>query len=180
MDRISASERLRELGELEALYLEELADVMSTAGQHTAELEVVRDRLSTILVRAGQDAEAIPHLAELYEARFARADPQTPAVGLRWLSAVLRSPNQQGVAQVVVRLSETTTDESFRGEIVATISRYADSEATVVDADRTRRLISALRTVRGDILGEAWSKLLDRVAARLALGESRPGERGTP
>lgn len=180
VDRISASERLRELGELEALYLEELAGVMSTAGQHTAELEVVRDRLSTILVRAGQDAEAIPHLAELYEARFARADPQTQAVGLRWLSAVLRSPNQQGVAQVVVRLSETTTDESFRGEIVATISRYADSEATVVDADRTRRLISALRTVRGDILGEAWSKLLDRVAARLALGESRPGERGTP
>ena len=176
-DRIRASERLRELPDLEVRYLEELANEMFTAGENTPNLETVRERLSTILIASGRDAEAIPHLRELYEMRLSRSDPRAFAVGLQWLEAVLRAPNQQGIADVITRVRKGTDDEAVRIEIVDIVSRRVDSPTVVADSDRARRLLAELRSVDTELLGDTWVQLLERFGARVeSAGRTSPAD----
>ncbi len=166
-DRIRAAERLREMPDLSVKYLDELAGILATSGDHAAELDAVRDRLATTLVAAGKDGEAVPHLRALYEMRLTRADGAAQATGLRWLESVLRSPNPQGAAEVVVRLGEATGAEPVKVEIIRTVAQYLEIPAAVADADRSRKLLAELRTVPSDLLGDPWTQLLQRFAAQL-------------
>jgi len=166
-DRIRAAERLREMPDLSVKYLDELAGILATSGDHAAELDAVRDRLATTLVAAGKDGEAVPHLRALYEMRLTRADGAAQAAGLRWLESALRSPNPQGAAEVIVRLGEATGAEPVKAEIIRTVAQYLETPAAVADADRSRKLLAELRTVPSDLLGDPWTQLLQRFAAQL-------------
>ncbi len=179
-DRIRAAERLREMPDLSVKYLDELAGILATSGDHAAELDAVRDRLATTLVAAGKDAEAVPHLRALYEMRLTRADGAAQATGLRWLESALRSSNPQGTAEVIVRLGEATGAEPVKAEIIRTVAQYLETPAAVADADRSRKLLAELRTVPSDLLGDPWTQLLQRFAAQLEPKERPAAPPGSP
>lgn len=166
-DRIRAAERLREMPDFSVKYLEELAGALATSGDHVAELEAVRERLAATLVASTKDAEAVPHLRALYEMRLTRVDGAAQTTGLRWLESVLRSSNPQGAAEVIVRLGEASGAEPVKTEIIRTVALYLESPATVADTERIRKLLTELRTVPSDLLGDPWTQLLQRFAAQL-------------
>ncbi len=178
-DQIKASERLRDMPELEAEYLNELADSLSASNGHTRELETVRDRLATIHLERGKYAEAVPHLRDLYQLRLARADGGAFESGLRWLDAALRSPTQHDVADVVTELSASFKGEQA-GEIVETVQRYLESEELIGEPDRAREILSDLQSVPADSLPPAWGQLLQRVADRLAPEDEKATQDSSP
>ncbi len=173
-DRIRAAERLRETPDLAVRYLEELVIALAASGNHLAELDAVRDRLSAILIAAGKDAEAATHLRELFAARLSRGDPTAKAAGLRWLEATLRTPSAAGLAQVIVRLAETTDETSMKADIIRAIAAFAETPPAPVDAERGRRLLAELRAVPQDLFGDAWSPLLAKIAQHLEPREKEP------
>lgn len=173
-DRIRTAERLRDVPDLETKYLAELIASLSASGEDGPELDELRDRLSTILVAAGRPAEALPHLRDLYEAAASRSRPDAAAIGIRWLEAALHSPTHQGVGEVVTRLAQAGTDDTWKTKIMDTIARYFESADAIADADRTRRLVVDLRSVSAELLGERWKTLIAEWTVRFEV----PGARG--
>ncbi len=55
--------------------------------------------------------------------------------------------------------------------MVDRVSAYVESEEMIADAERTHALLADLRNLSTDVLGEAWMRLLERVAARLEAGD---------
>jgi len=166
-DRIRVAERLREMPDLLAKFLEDLAGALATSGDHVAELDAVRERLVTTLVASSKDAEAVPHLRALYEMRLARADGSGQATGLRWLESSMRSSNPQGSVEVIVRLGEASDAEPVKADIIRAVAQYMETPAALADAERGRRLLAELRTVPSDLLGDPWTQLLQRFSAQL-------------
>jgi HEAT repeat protein len=173
-EQIRATERLRELPELEARYLDELETSLEASGNHKAALQDVRQRLVQLLVAAGKHAEAVPHLRDLYEASAARSDPQTWSIGLRWLDAVLKTPSQQGLADLIMRLGRSASDDDQRAKIVAAVRAYVESPAIAGDPDRARRLSADLATVDAAGLGSGWKDLLAALDSRLKSANTGP------
>ena len=166
-DRIRAAERLREMPDLSVKYLEDLASALATSGDRVAELDAVRELLVAVLVALSKDAEAVPHLRALYEARLARADGSAQATGLRWLESAMRGSNPQGVADVVVRLGEASGAGPVKAEIIQTVGQYLENSSAAADSERSRKLLAELRTVPSDLLGDPWTTVVQKFAAQL-------------
>ncbi len=173
-DRIKAAERLREMPEAEVRYLKELADTLAGANGTGGDLETVLDRLSTVLVAEGHFPEAVPYLRSLCELRAIRSDEEAFKCGLRLLDAVLRDPTAVGLCELLQRLAAEAADAAARTRVVTHVSDYLESDAVVADTERTQSLIADLRTVPTDILGESWSQMLERAAARFESDGKEP------
>lgn len=176
--RMRVTDRLCETPESAVKYMEELAASLAAGPDHFAELDALRDRLAAALESLGRDAEAVPHVREMYAARASRGDPSAAAVGLRWLNAVLKSPVQAGLGELVSRLSASTSDPARRAEILQTIRAAFDSPALIADAERSRRFLTELRSVSVEPLGEEWTQLLQQFSSELETrnreAESKP------
>lgn len=179
-ERVQSAERLREMPDLEARYLIELAEGLSTANATDAGVEeTVYDRLSTILVAQGNHGEAASYLRELYELCGGRGNDAGATVGLRWLEAALRAPGPARAGEVVVKLA-TEADEDARGQIIGAVAAYFDELVTVADSDRVGMLLDDLKTVPPDALGEAWTQLLSEMESRLGNDTAPPAPDSPP
>lgn len=165
-ERIAAARRLREWPDLETQYTEQLANVLATAGEYNENLETLRDRLAILAIKAGKYEEAIPHLRELYAMRFGHQDPRAVDDGIRWINAVLKSPEMQNLSQVVVRVGEGSSDPSIRNRVVDAIRDYVEATDLTVDTKRSARLLIELRSVNKELFGDAWTKLLAEIEAK--------------
>lgn len=165
-DRVRAAERLRETPELHEKYLEELANVLSMSPANSAELETVRERLSNVLVTAGKFSDAVPHLRELYEMRFACSDGTAAAIGIRWLETTLKSLSHKGLGEVITRLAEGCDDAATKSRIMQTVSQFLESPGSSQDAERSRKLVAELQSVPSDLMGESWGLMVRNFAAR--------------
>jgi HEAT repeat protein len=165
-ERVRAAERLRDMPELEARYLNELADGFPSANGNAAELEAIRDRLAAIHLERGNHAEAVPYLRDLYQMRMGRGDAIELESGLRWLDAVLHGTARQDAADVITQLAA-----SFEGEqamqIVEAVRSFLDAEELTADPAATREVLTQLREVPADSLPPAWAELLQRISDRL-------------
>jgi len=177
-ERMRVIDRLRGTPDFAVKYMEELAASLSAGPNHVAELDALRDRLSAALVNLGRDAEAAPHLREMYTVRASRGDPSAAAVGLRWLNAVLNSPTSSGLGELVSRLLATTSDPARQTEIFQAIQGTFESPALTADAERSRRFLTELRSVSAEPLSGEWTQLLQRlsseVESRNKQAESKP------
>jgi HEAT repeat protein len=178
-DQIRASERLRDMPEIEARYLAELADAVSAPNGDAEELLTLRERLATIHLERGSYAEAVPHLREVYRMRQARGSGRAAEAGLRWLDATLKSATQHDVVDVITQLCE-----SFGGEqahaVVEVVREYLESEELLADPERTRVLLADLQSVSSDCLPPAWGELLQHTADRLGNAEAPPAPEPSP
>lgn len=170
-ERVRAADRLREFPDLQQEYLTELVAALVATGNHREQLAEVRARLSQLLMNAGKYAEAVPYLRDLFAAP--PESVKAGEVGLKWLEAVLRSPGQQGLADVIAQVSQAD-DPEIRGQIVATVRKYVDSRAMAGDVDRARRLLADLRTVDPNLVGDGWSELLKQIDASLKAAQPAP------
>lgn len=166
-DRIRATDRLRETPELEIEYLKELLTGLAATENHKSAIDDTRERLISLLTSSGKHSEAVPYLQELYESCIARGDARSWPVGLRWLDAVLQSPAQQGLADLIVQLCTNTDDPAQRSKVVETVRNYVDSPAIAADVDRSRRLMADLGAVDASRIGDGWKDLLDSLNSRI-------------
>jgi len=176
-ERIRAADRLREMPDLSIKYLEELAAALATNGNHTAELDTVRDRLAATLAEANKHTEATVYLRALYESRLARGDDAARAIGLRWLESSLRNSNPQSASEVIIRLAEASDAAPVKGEIVRIVAQYLE---TITDAERGRKLVSELRSVPSDLLGDEWTRLVLQFAAQFEAKDRPPTPTSAP
>ncbi len=174
-DRVRAAERLRDFSQLETEYLRNLAQTLATTSNHTTSLQTVRERLVTILTSAGKYGEAVPYLRELFDGYTARSDAAAWPTGLRLLEAILQTPGQQGLAELIQRLSQSAQGDSQKAKIVETVRKYVDSPAMATNPDRARRLRADLGTIEPSTVGDGWTDLLSILDARLsAAGTNGP------
>lgn len=174
-ERLRAAATLREVPDREVEYLTELTSEFAATKSGDIELELIRDRLSDLLLTQGKFAEAIPHLRELYTTRVARGDPNRLDAGLRLLDATLRSPGFANAPDLLIQLADTAgRDEYVTTRIVETVAQYLDAPETVADPARTRSVLDELRQVPSDRLGPGWTKLIKRVSSRLDAAERTP------
>lgn len=179
-DRLKAAERLRDVPALEILYLEELADAIGAPNSDTTELDAVLDRLGAVLVRQDRPADAVPHLRTLYDLRRSHSVATAPQCGRRLLAATLQSGTDTNLADLVYQLARSAPDDAERDSIVQTILAYFDSEEGLRNAEQARRILSALQTISGELMGDAWEPLLERVAARLSAPIGQPTPTAPP
>ncbi|MEK6675549.1 MAG: HEAT repeat domain-containing protein [Planctomycetota bacterium] len=166
-ERIRAVAMLRDVPDREVEYLMELAEGLSSA-ENAAELEIVRDRLSGLLVAQGKFGDAVPHLRELYLVRTKRNDPTALDCGLRLLDATLHTSGFSNSPELLKQLSSAAgSDEYVIIRIVETVAQYLDSPEMVADSTRTRAALTELRTVPSNQFGQSWRQLLQRVQTRL-------------
>lgn len=179
-DRIKAAERLRDRPDLEVQYLVELADTLSTFNGDTLDLEAVLDRLAAVLVSQGRYGEAVELLRQVYDMRFAHSAADATEYARRLLDATLRSPADHDVAGLIRELAAAADGEAAKAQIVDTIAQYLESPQITTDPERARTLLTTLRSVPPETLGEAWTQLLEQVAARLESGDSSPAPSSPP
>lgn len=177
-DRVKAAERLRHLPKLEVRYLKTLLNALSDEEGHGADRESVLDRLATILLSERRYPEAVPHLRALYDLRAARSDPSTMETGLRLLDAVLRDPASTGIGDFIRKLADGSPGETTE-KAVERVKAYLESEHAQANVPRTRRLLTELRALPPELMGPAWTGLLDDAAKRFhASGEEGPPSPG--
>lgn len=166
-DRIRAADRLRETPELEIQYIKELLAGLSATENHKTAIDDLRDRLITLLTGSGKHSEAAPYLQEQYESCIARGDARSAAVGLRWLEAVLQTPAQQGLADLIVQLCTNSENPEQRIKVVESVRSYVNTPIIAADLDRSRRLLADLGTVDAGRVGDGWKDVLDALSTRV-------------
>ncbi len=173
-DRIKAAERLRDLPILEVKYLEELVEMLSALNGSTAELEGVLDRLARVLAEEDRYAEAAGHLRSLCDIQSAHNDTKVTDCQLRLLDAMLRDPAGSGIADQIRKLARTTQSDDVKAKIVARVTTYLESKEAAVDGKRMHGVLADLRSVPRDLMGEAWTRMLDEAAARIEGSNNNP------
>jgi HEAT repeat protein len=172
-ERIKAAERLRDYPDLEVKYLAELADALSKVNGG-GDLETVLDRLATALVTQGRHGEAVEPLQRIYGMHTTRPDARTEEYGRRLLEAALRSPANTDVAELIAQLAVGAQSDSAKTQIVDTVAQYLESPEAASDAERARKLLSALRSVPPQTFDDAWTRMLERASARLQPANGSP------
>jgi len=175
-ERVRAAALLREAPEREVEYLSELAAELAATKNSEHDLEVIRERLSNLLVTQGKFAEAIPHLREIYTQRSERHDPARLDAGLKLLDATLRSSAYTNTPDLIQQVVEATGREPY--VITQTVAVYLNSRDMVTDSVRTRAVLDELRRVPPGLLDPGWRVLLSQTAARL--GATEPAKTQTP
>ena len=170
-DRIRAAERLRDVPEREASWLQELANDLASSGGNASDLTAVLDRQATVLVALDRHAEAITTLKTLcgmasgdVAAQFDRR--------LRLLAATLRAGAMTDAVTLVVQMA--TVDNRQTAAVISTVADFLDSPTLAADAERARSVLSELRKAQADGLGDDWVQLLDRAERSLAPGAESP------
>lgn len=164
--QIQLARRLRETPDLELRYLLLLTANRSTAKVPAEDSEPILDRLGILLTEQGKFAEAVAPLRSLFESRADRGASDTFDAGMRWLNAALQSHEQNDVAEIVTRVAGTANGDDDIAKIVRSVDGFF-TDIDQINDQGARILLANLRTVRGDILGESWTTLLDEVATRL-------------
>lgn len=164
--RIEAANRLRDLPQFEANYLETLAESLASGNGHIEQLTVVYDRLATILTAQNRHEEAVEPLRRLYQAQSGNSDPGTTDSGLRLLQASLRSTTETGAADLIHQLG-ATANETQKTRLTTIVAEYFASPEARNHVERSRSLLTELGSLPPDLLGEAWSEMLSQAAAQL-------------
>ena len=173
-DRIKAAKRLRDLPVLEVKYLEELVDMLATVNGGTVELEGVLDRLTIVLADQGRYAEAVRHLRSLCDIQSAHNGTKETDCRLRLLDAMLRDPAYPPVADLIRQLVTDAQTDDMKAKIVERVTTFLESKEAAADGKRMHGVLADLRSVPHNLMGEAWTRMLDGAAARLEGSNNNP------
>ncbi len=164
--RIEAADRLRDLPQFEAQYLEALAKSVAASNGDVDQLTVVYDRLATIRLAQNRPDEAVEPLRRLYQVQSRNSDPNATDSGLRLLQASLRSTTETGAADLIRQLAPTT-DEPQKARLISIVAEYFASSEARAHIERSRGLLTELESVPPDVVGTAWADMLSKAAAQL-------------
>lgn len=179
-DRFAAANRLRDLPELEARYLEELIDDHAALNGNDETRARIHDRLGVVWVNQEQHAKAAPHLRSLYELRLAdRADGALHA-GLRWLDAAFRRDPQGRLADVITQLATAHTAPADRSRIMEAVETLLASALTWDDASRRAKIIEELSLVSASLFDERWPALLGQAKSSNRATADTPVRHSSP
>jgi HEAT repeat protein len=166
-ERTSAAERLKDMPELQARYLEQL---MTDASQGSVsvkpDLEIVRERLAAVYVHLGKFSSALPHLRELYSDRVSRGELNAFETGLRLLEATLHVFSPGELAELIKQLHAACPDDSAKSRIASLVGHFADGPDTSSEPDRARKLLAELRSIQSADPSPHWADLIERLNTR--------------
>jgi len=166
-ERIDAAQRLRDTPELEARYLDELADTLAATGSDPLDLERVRDRLGQVLTGQGKYAEAAAAWHALFLQQADRQAESAIDIAVRWLDAALRADPPMSAKDVLDRVTQTAISDADRLRLIDAVARYADDPRVSADLERTGALLAELQAVpAANGWPAAWTELLQRLTAR--------------
>jgi len=164
--RIKIASRLRETPDLEVRFLATLLEEAAASNGSSGSVGTLRERLAAAYSAQGKHAEAAAQLRELYESRVQKDPAGAAQAGIRWLSAVLRSPSPTGLTELVSRLAVATP--AAQEEIVQTLAAYLESAEASADTARLEAIVEQLQAVPKEVLGGPFEELLQRIAERSA------------
>jgi len=169
--RLNAANRLRDLPQFEARYLETLAESLTTGNGDSDYTTAVYDRLATALVLQNRHDEAVEPLRRLYQAQSGNSGTNATDSGLRLLQASLQSTTATGVADLVRQLC-ATADEAQKARLVELVSEHFSSAEATNDLERSRTLLAELQAVPSELLGGAWTEMITGAALQLEQGDA--------
>jgi HEAT repeat protein len=169
-DQLAAVDRLRDLPTLKVRFLSSLEDTLvARNGGSSADLDLVRDKLATELLAAGEAAEAVDRLRDLHKSLAGKNDTRALDVGLRLIQVALEASLDGILTDVLHEVAATAgTNSESAGKIVAKVGGYLDHAAGNGERDRCTTLLTLLRSNGPNTLGPGWGEMLDAVNGRLS------------
>lgn len=165
-DRVKMASRLKDAPELEARYLRELHDDLSSIPSEAAELPAIRERLISVLLAQGRHAQACRYLRIAFESKLPEGGPGAVQAGVRWLEAALLGGVAADAVDAVNQLDARSLNPDGRALVLTVVARSLEAPASGGSDERVKTLHAQLSRINPSSLEPEWSQLMKRVASR--------------
>ena len=173
-DRVEKSQSLRDVPELELLYLTELEGSLANGNGRGPDARLVRERIVEVLTRDGKYEEALPRIEQLFERHHDPDDAKSLDTGVELLRIALLTGKYDRIKGVLERLAPLAADARRTARVVATIRLHMDSEAFGEDPANAVALHEQLAPIPADQWGDGWAELMGRLAPVAATAHDDP------
>ena len=173
-DRVEKSQSLRDVPELELLYLTELEGSLANGNGRGPDARLVRERIVEVLTRDGKYEEALPRIEQLFERHHDPDDAKSLDTGVELLRIALLTGKYDRIKGVLERLAPLAADARRTARVVATVRLHMDSEAFGEDPANAVALHEQLAPIPADQWGDGWAELMGRLAPVAATAHDDP------